>query len=398
MKKTSSSQLTVKSDAIILPSGLFDGYITSEDGKITAVTKKPPASKGEYLDVTGYYVAPGFIDMHTHGGGGHDFMDGDVRCITEAALTHMRHGTTTIIPSSVASSLEELYTFIDNFREAKHILEDGPCLWGMHLEGPYFNKAQAGAQDPQYIKDPTPGEYKSIATYGKDAITRWSVAPELDGALEMGDYLASHGILPSIGHSDAEYADVISARNHHYTLVTHLYSGMSTIVRKGGYRKLGVIESAYLIDDMDVEIIADGHHLPAELLRFIYKFKGPDRIALVTDSMRAAGMPDGESVLGSLKSGQKVIVEGGVAKLTDRTAFAGSVATTDRLVRVMHIEAGIDVANTIKMITSTPARILGATQKGTIAVHKDCDLTVFDNNIGIKAVVIGGNIRHIIGG
>ena len=389
------SRLTVKSDAIILPSGLYDGYIVAEKGKISAITKELPATKGEYLDATGYYVSPGFIDMHTHGGGGHDFMDGDVNCITEAAMAHMRHGTTTIVPSSVACGLDELCTFLDNFVEAQQVLKDGPCLWGVHLEGPYFNKAQAGAQDPRYIKNPLPSEYESIVTHGKGTIIRWSIAPELDGALEMGDYLAARGILPSIGHSDAEYAEVLAARNHHYTLVTHLYSGMSTIVRKGGYRKLGVIESAYLIDDMDVEIIADGHHLPAELLQFIYKFKGADRIALITDSMRAAGMPDGESILGSLKNGQKVIVEDGVAKLMDRSAFAGSVATADRLVRVMHKQAGVDIVNAIKMLTSTPARILGAKQKGAIATHKDCDLVVFDSDINIKAVITGGKIRHM---
>ena len=391
------AQLTIKSDAIILPTGLYAGYVTASDGKITAITKEPPSSKGEYVDATGYYVSPGFVDMHTHGGGGHDFMDGNVTCITEAAMAHMRHGTTTIVPSSVACGLEELYTFIDNFQEAKQTLQDGPCLWGIHLEGPYFNKAQAGAQDPRYITAPIPSEYKGIVAHGKGNIVRWSVAPELEGALEMGDYLAGQGILPSIGHSDAEYDEVIAARNHHYTMVTHLYSGMSTIVRKGGYRKLGVIESAYLIDDMDVEIIADGHHLPIELLQFICKFKSADRIALITDSMRAAGMPDGEAILGSLANGQKVIVEGGVAKMPDRTSFAGSVATADRLVRVMHKQVGLDIVSAIKMMTSTPARMLGAKQKGEIAAHKDCDLVVFDNDISVKAVIIGGKARHMSG-
>jgi N-acetylglucosamine-6-phosphate deacetylase len=262
------------------------------------------------------------------------------------------------------------------------------------LEGPYFNKAQAGAQDPQYIKNPDPAEYRHVVEYGKGAIVRWSIAPELDGALEMGDYLAGQGILPSIAHSDADYAEVCAARDHHYTLITHLYSGMSTIVRKRGYRHLGVVESAYLLDDMGVEIIADGHHLPPELLRLIVKCKSMDRITLVTDSMRAAGLPDGDSIIGSRKNGQKVIVEGGVAKLMDRTAFAGSVATADRLIRVMVQQAGVDIVDAVRMMTVNPARILGTKCKGSLAVRNDCDLVIFDDGIEVKAVITGGVVRH----
>ena len=389
------NQLIIKSGAIILPSGLWSGYITAANGKITAITKEPPFVRGEFIDASGLYVSPGFIDIHTHGGGGYDFMDGDAHCIIEAAMAHMRHGTTTIVPTSVAGAPEGIYAFIDNFRKAQRELTGGPCLLGVHLEGPYFSKAQAGAQDPRYIKDPDPDEYKSIVEHGKGAIVRWSSAPERVGALEMGDYLQSKGILPAIAHSDAEYSEIIEARNHHYSLVTHLYSGMSTIVRKGGYRHPGVIESAYIIDDLDVEAIADGHHLPIELLGLIYKSKGPHRIALVTDSMRAAGMPPGEYILGSVKDGQKVIVEGGVAKLFDRSAFAGSVATADRLVRVMHTQVGVDIVNAVKMITATPARILGINnKKGSIAVNMDCDLVLFNDNIDVSTVITGGKIHE----
>jgi len=385
--------LIVKSDAVILPSGLFDGYVIAEDGVITGVAKEAGGA-GEYIDATGRYVSPGFIDIHTHGGGGHDFMDGSADAIKTACLAHMRRGTTTILPSSVACGTEELYAFLDNFAEAKRTLSDGPCLWGAHLEGPYFNPVMAGAQDPKYIIDPDPSVYTNVVNRYGGLIARWSIAPELPGALEMGDYMAGKNIVASIAHSDAEYPQVCAAHDHGYTLFTHLYSGMSTIVRKGGYRKLGIIESAYLLDGMDVEIIADGHHLPPELLRLIIKCIGPARICLITDSMRAAGMPDGESVIGSLANGQRVIVEDGVAKLPDRTAFAGSVATTDTLVRVMVKRAGVDIVTAVKMLTENPARVIGARKKGRIAAHADCDLVIFDDDINIKTVITGGGVRY----
>lgn len=262
---------------------------------------------------------------------------------------------------------------------------------GMHLEGPYFNPAQCGAQDPKYIKAPDPEEYKKVAAYADGAIVRWSVAAELPGALEMGDFLRENGIIASIGHSNAEYCQVKDASEHGYTLLTHFYCAMSSIVRRGGFRHLGVIESGYAIEDLDVEIISDGCHLPPELLRMIYRLKGPDKVALVTDSMRGAGMPDGESILGSLKNGQKVLIEDGVAKLMDRSAFAGSVATADRLVRVMYHQAGTGICDAVKMMTATPARILGIQdRKGTIAPGKDADLLVFDDDINIKNVFFAG--------
>jgi N-acetylglucosamine-6-phosphate deacetylase len=166
---------------------------------------------------------------------------------------------------------------------------------------------------------------------------------------------------------------------------------MSGVSRRNAFRYGGIIESAYLIDEMTVEIIADGVHLPPELLKLIYKIKGPSRTVLVTDSMRAAGMPDGESILGSLKDGQKVIVEDNVAKLLDRTAFAGSTATADRLIRNMIRLAGATVTDAVRMMTSTPASILGIdNKKGSLIPGKDADIIFFDENINIKRTIVGG--------
>jgi N-acetylglucosamine-6-phosphate deacetylase len=207
--------------------------------------------------------------------------------------------------------------------------------------------------------------------------------------------LTARNILPAIAHSDAIYEETEKAFHAGFTHVTHLYSGMSTITRRNAYRFAGVVEAAYMIDGMTVEIIADGVHLPKSLLQFAYKFKGADKIALCTDSMRGAGMPDGESVLGSLKKGQKVIIEDGVAKLLDRSAFAGSVATTDRLVRTMVEIAEIPLVHAVKMMTLTPAKIIKLeNKKGAIEVGKDADIVIFDKNINILTTIIEGNVIY----
>ena len=211
--------------------------------------------------------------------------------------------------------------------------------------------------------------------------------------MEFGRKLNQRGILAAIGHTDATSEDVAEALENGYTHLTHLYSGMSGVMRRNAYRYAGVVESAFLFDQLTVEIIADGIHLPPSLLQLIYKQLGPSRIALITDSMRAAGMGPGESMLGSLKDGLKVIVEDGVAKLPDRTAFAGSVATADRLVRNMIQLAGVPLLHAVQMMTITPARICKIdTAKGSLTIGKDADLVIFDDDIQLKTTLINGRV------
>jgi N-acetylglucosamine-6-phosphate deacetylase len=261
----------------------------------------------------------------------------------------------------------------------------------MHIEGPYLAMSQKGAQDARYIRNPEKKEYEEIVEKAGDIITRWSAAPELEGAIEFGSYLSAHNILPSIAHTDAVYDDVIKAFENGYRLATHFYSAMSGVTRKNAFRYAGVIESVYLMDGIDVEIIADGVHLPTPLLQLVYKIKGPDRIALVTDAIRAAGQQTSESILGSKENGLKVIVEDGVAKLPDRSSFAGSVATADKLVRTMVQQAGIPLTEAVRMMTLTPARILKIeNQKGSIAVGKDADIVIFDENINVQSSMVEG--------
>lgn len=346
------------------------------------------------IDAKQNYVSAGFVDIHTHGGGGHDFMDATVEAYLGAAETHAKFGTTALLPTTLTSTTDELMKTFAVYKQAVKENTKGAKFIGLHLEGPYFSYNQRGAQDPKYLRDPKPEEYNMILK-ASDDIVRWSLAPELDGALDFGKVLFDNNILASIAHSDAIYEEVVEAYKAGFTHMTHLYSGMSSITRRNAFRYAGVVEAAYLIDDMTVEIIADGVHLPKSLLQFVYKFKGSDKTALCTDSMRGAGMPDGESILGSREKGQKVIIEDGVAKLLDRTAFAGSVATTDRLVRTMINLAEVSLVESVKMMTLTPARIMNIDdRKGSIEVGKDADLVIFDENINILYTIIDGKVIY----
>ena len=379
---------------IITPSKIINGGCVLITGDtITEVSEHNiEAADAIEINAEGKYVAPGFIDIHVHGGGGYDFMDATETAFLTIAKTHAQYGTTAMLPTTLTSTKELLLQTLDAFESANKNNVHGAQMLGMHLEGPYIAMNQRGAQDPRFIRDPDANEYEEILPK-YSCIKRWSAAPELKGALQFGRYLQSKNVLPAIAHTDAIYEEVLEAFTNGYTLITHLYSAMSGVTRRNAYRYAGVIESAYLIDEMDVEIIADGIHLPPPLLQLVYKIKGADRIALITDAMRAAGMGEGESILGDITNGIKVIVEDGVAKLPDRTAFAGSVATANRLVRTMVSMAGVSMIDAIKMMTSTPARILNmGDKKGTLAQGKDADLVIFDEDINIATTIIKGRI------
>ena len=386
--------LIYNADVITPLKVIENGFVIYENGKITACGENFECENfdGNKIDAKGKYLSPGFIDIHCHGGGDADFMDGTAEAYVSAATLHAKYGTTAMVPTLTTGSDEDMINSFKVFREVKKSEYDGAKLLGIHMEGPYFNLAQAGAQDPRYIKLPVKEHYEILCNEANGDILRWSVAPELPGAAEFGKFLTERGILASIAHTDAVYEDVCVAFENGFNLLTHFYSGMSTITRDAeGYRKLGVIESGYVIDDMCVELIADGHHLPKEILKLVYKLKGADKIALVTDSMRGAGMPDGESVLGNRDTGLKCIIDRGVAKLFDKTAFAGSVATANQLVRVMHRMAEIPIADAVRMMTLTPARLINvASQKGSVAVGKDADLVLFDDDINVSMTIVEG--------
>ena len=367
---------------VVTPAGMINGSVEYENGVITAIKEGDP---GE-----GLYVAPGFIDIHVHGGGGHDFMDGTAEAFKGAAKLHLSHGTATILPTTLTCSDDELFNAFEIFREVKNDHDIGTMFYGLHLEGPYFSPVWAGAQDPRYLRVPEKEHYEKILEAGKGLIARWSSAPELPGALGLGDRLKELGICCAMAHSDAMYDDIVEAMKHGYRHITHFYSGMSGLKRDHGYRIPGMIETGYMIDDLSVEVIGDGKHLPLNLLGYIFRAKGADKCALITDSMRGAGMTEGKTIIGSLKNGQECYIEDGVSKMPGGNAFAGSIATTDRLVRNA-IAAGASVGNAVKMMTSTPASRVGIKDRGEIAVGKRADFTVFGEGVEVVRVVSAGN-------
>lgn len=371
-----------------------NGTIVVEDGRIIGIHEgNEEVPDVLEINAKGQYISPGFIDIHVHGGGGYDFMDSTEEAFLKIAELHAQYGTTSLVPTTLTAEKEDLLQTLDVYENANRQNTKGANLLGIHLEGPYFALSQRGAQDPRYIRNPDPIEYEEIIGHSS-SIVRWSAAPELEGAIAFGQRLRQKGILAAIAHTDAFYDDVLLAYENGYSLVTHLYSAMSGVTRKNAFRYAGVIESAFLLD-LDVEIIGDGIHLPAPLLKLIYKIKGADRTALITDAMRGAGMPEGESVLGSLKNGLPVIIEDGVAKLPDRTSFAGSVATFDRLIRNMVNMADVSLLEAVRMASTTPARIMGVDgQKGVLAKGKDADIVFFDKDINVSMTMVGGKVVY----
>lgn len=368
-----------------------------EDGVIRYVGSDFPAIDEQTIeiDVEGRFVSAGFIDLHTHGAGGADFMDGTVEAYEKALAKHAEHGTTLLYPTTLSSTTESLYEALCLYKEAKCANLGGAAMGGLHLEGPYFAYEMKGAQDPRYLRNPSPEEYLGLLDEADGDIARWSLAPELEGAPAMGAELRKRGVLMAMGHTNATFDECEVAYKAGFTHLTHFYSCMSTITRRNAYRYAGVIEWGYYTDGATVEIIGDGIHVPQSLLKLMFKVKGADKIALITDSMRGAGMPDGIYLLGGLKDGQEVVVEDGVAKLLDRSAFAGSVATMDRVVRTVHTLTELPLEEIVLSATEVPARIMGIEKtKGSIEVGKDADIVIFDKNINICTTIVAGKIVH----
>lgn len=374
--------IRIKSDKIIVGESLYNGYLYVEDGKITEITKEEKPVEKEY-DFTGKYVSAGFIDMHTHGAGGYAFMNSEVEDVINGCDYHLAHGTTSIVPTISAGEFETMKQAVINIHKAKGKTKGN--ILGAHLEGPYLSPKQAGAQCPVFITPPIKADYKSLIEEYGESITRWTYAPENDENGAFCKYLTEHNIIASAGHTDAKYEDMVCAIENGCSLITHLYSCTSTVTRDHGFRSLGVIESAYLRDELYVEIIADGKHLPPDLIKMIIKIKGTDKVALITDSLEIAGTDITEGVM----SGTEFIVEDGVCKLKDRSAFAGSVATADKLVQTLVNECGYSIPTAVKMLTEVPAKILNV-NKGVLANGKDADIIVFDEKINVTHVFIAG--------
>ena len=374
----------IKSNHILTDGRETAGYVYIDGARIHRVTDLD-LPFDEEIDATDKYVSAGFIDVHTHGGGGYPF-EGSVDDIVNGVNFHLTHGTTSICPTISASPIDDMRRSLDNVRAAMADDRVLANIIGAHLEGPYLSLAQTGAQAGACITFPIKSDYTEIADKYRGTLVRWTYAPEHDEGCEFAEYMRRCGIVTSAGHTNATYADMKAALDSGCRLVTHLYSCTSTVTRKQGFRSLGVIESTFLEDGITAEIIADGKHLPPELIRMIYKIKGTDGIIAVTDSLSLAGT----DVKTGRMSQTDFIIEDGVCKLLDRSAFAGSIATADVLLRVLTKEADIPMTEAIRLITVNPARAMGLDSRGDLKPGYDADIVIFDEDIKVDGVLVGG--------
>ena len=364
---------------------LKNGSVIISDNKILEVSNCDLAVVGaKIVDARGMYVVPGGVEIHVHGGGGRDFMEGTEDAFRTAVEAHMQHGTTSIFPTLSSSSIPMIKAAAQT-TEKLMAEKDSPIL-GLHLEGHYFNMKMAGGQIPEYIKNPDPNEYIPLLEE-TNCIKRWDASPELPGALQFGKYVSSKGILVSVAHTQAEFEDIRAGYEVGYTHATHFYNAMPGFHKKNEYKYEGTVESIYLMDDMTVEAIADGIHVPPTILRLIYKVKGVEKTALITDALACAAS-DSKTAFDP-----RVIIEDGVCKLADRSALAGSIATMDRLIQTMTFKAEVPLFDTCRMISETPAKIMGVyDRKGSLERGKDADILLLDNDLNVKGVWAMGKL------
>ena len=371
---------------ILTPQGwLKDGSVIIRDNKILEVTNCDLAVVGaELIDAKGMYVVPGGVEIHAHGGGGGDFMEGTEEAFTTAINAHMKHGTTSIFPTLSSSTIPMIEAAAETC--TKMMSDPNSPVLGLHLEGHYFNMAMAGGQIPENIKNPDPTEYIPLVEKW-NCIKRWDAAPELPGAMQFAKYITGKGILASVGHTQAEYDDIRVAWESGYTHATHFYNAMPGFHKRREYKYEGTVESIYLIDDFTVEVVADGIHVPPTILRMVYKIKGVERTCVITDALACAASDS------QVAFDPRVIIEDGVCKLSDRSALAGSVATMDRLIRTLVQKAEIPLEDAIRMASETPAKIMSVyDRKGSLERGKDADLMILDDDLNVRGVWAMGNL------
>lgn len=374
---------------ILTPNGwMTDGSVVIKDHKIVSVLNTSlPLANVEIIDAKGNDIVPGGIEMHVHGGGGRDFMEGEAEAFHVAVEAHLQHGTTAIYPTLSSSTVPMIEKAMET---CDKLMQEDPLspIMGLHLEGPYFNPQQAGAQIPEWIKPPVAEEYEPLLNKSQ-CLKRWDEAPELPGSVDFVKACKRHGVLPAIAHTRATYEDVHAANEAGMTHATHFYNAMPVVYKNREFKTPGTVESIFAEENMTVEMIADGIHVPPVMLRMIYQIKGVERTALITDALACTASSDATAF------DPRVILEDGVCKLADRSALAGSIATMDRLIRTCVQQAGIPLADACRMASETPARIMGIyDRKGSIEAGKDADIIMLDAGQQLKFVMQMGRIAR----
>ena len=370
---------------ILTPKGWLDGgSIVTDGNRIRCVSNIDLHVVGaEIIDVNGGYIVPGGIDMHTHGGGGRDFIEGCEDAFRKAVNAHLKHGTTSIYPTLSSSTIPTIEAAC-NVCEKLMAEANSPVL-GLHIEGSYINPKEAGAQNPVLIKAPVIYEYETLLSKYK-CIKRWDEAPELPGSVRFIKTCNMHGVLTALTCTRATYKDVVEAHKAGMTHAAHFYNAMPVVYKEHEFKVPGTVESVYAMQDMTVEVIADGLHVPPVMLKVVHKIKGVERMALITDSLAYAASE------GDVSAEPRVIMEDGVCKLADRSALAGSIATMDTLIRTCIQKANIPMEDVFRMASETPAKIMGVfDRKGSIEEGKDADIIVFDRDINLTYVMQMGN-------
>ncbi len=387
------SDVTILNATLVLPDRLLErAWLNVQSGRIAAfgTLDSLPSQMVQTWDAEGRFLAPGFIDMHVHGGDGADFMDGDEAAFATAIAAHRRHGTTGIVPTSTVATHKQTLRFLElseHFRAAGQIL-------GAHLYGPYFNEDKVGCHPLAPTRPPTQNEYGQYLQFARTMLVA-TCAPELPGASDFFRDAAAMGIRLNAGHSDASWSEMQVAFDLGMRHVDHFYCAMSSV--PGLRERFGVPMQASMAEfvlgtsAMTTEIIADGRHLAPELLRFVVRMLGVDRVALVTDCNRALDMPPGEYVFGPLAAGVTIVSDGEVGWTADRSALASSVRGMDFMVRHMHRVVGLELTQAVRLATLTPAKILGVDRSlGSIEVGKQADLVLLDEQLEVRGVWMSG--------
>lgn len=390
------SRIWIGNGKIVLPDRVAEnGSVLLEGGKIAAVNEPCPVDAEKY-DVAGNYILPGFVDIHVHGGGDWDFMDGHPEAFPAVARAHCAHGTTALCPTTMTCPDALLEKTIDMFLETDKKPSGGAELLGLHLEGPYFSAASKGAQPISKQRIPERKDLERILDRAQGTILRWDAAPELPNMDLFAQVMREHGVLTSLAHSAATAEQAMQAYDWGFSHVTHFYNACTTFHKVDGIVHSGIVEATYLRDDVTIELIGDGRHIPKESMLLALRIKGPDNIALITDAMRAAGVACKTSVLGARDTGVPVVIKDDVAQLPDLSSYAGSIATMDRCLRTAYRDYGIPLWQVSRMLSLTPARLCGVQhRKGSLEAGKDADVVVMTKELQVERVYARGDLGYI---